>query len=301
MGDCGLLFFYAESAVHPGGSDSVGVVDLPVQRESTTRLPTMWGQSAKGALRDLAGELGWPDVEEVFGSAPPGSRPGRDEPPTPGWLAVGDLRLVAFPVPTLWKTFAWVTSPLLLARQARLARLAQVAEPTPPIPTVNDDEVMPADAGWYREVGDKVAVGEYDLASVAVDGELTRWAQWLADHALPEAPAEGEDPFAHFRSKLKTDLLLVSDAQMTALTEEYAEVVPRVQLKEEEKTVRRGPWYTEYLPAETLLCSLLRACTPAGDVDDVGGRLDGEILVAGGDETLGKGLMWLRWLGGVQR
>ena len=295
MNDAGLLFFYAETPVHAGGADSLGVIDLPIQRESASGLPTVWGQSAKGALRDFAGQgpTPWPDVDDVFGSAPPGTE-GASGPPQPGWLAVGDLRLVAFPVPTLTRTFAWVTSPLLLGRQLRLAQLAGLTG-LPALPHVDEEHVVPASAHW---AGPHVAVGEYDLTGDPVDDCLREWASWLGANALPRPPAAGEDPFAFFRAKLGSDLLLVTDGQLTAITQEYAEVVPRVQLETDAKTVRHGPWYTEYLPAETIACALLRGCTPRSRLPELAARLDGEVLVAGGDETLGKGLLWLRWCGG---
>jgi CRISPR-associated protein Cmr4 len=320
MGEAALLFCYAESAIHAGGSNSVGVVDLPIQRETTTGLPTMWGQSAKGALRDYArqGPAPWPDVEAVFGSAPPGSPGAGSDPPRPGWLAVGDLRLVAFPVPTLARTFTWVTSPLLLARLTRQAQLAGI-DGLPPVPPVTAGQVVPASAGW-GQAGARLAVGEYDLQIADPQEPLTTWAGWLADNALPAPPGAAEqgeerqqgrapqdepDPFEFFRGKLRADLLLVSDDDLAALTQEHAELLPRVQLEADAKTVRHGPWYTEYLPAETLLCSLLRDCLPPASgngssrLDSLRERLNGELLIAGGDETLGKGMLWLRWRGQV--
>jgi CRISPR-associated protein Cmr4 len=321
MGEAALLFCYAETPVHAGGPDSVGVVDLPIQREATTRLPTVWGQSAKGALRDHArtGMPPWPDVAAVFGSAPPGSTDAGTDPPSPGWLAVGDLRLVAFPVPTLTRTFAWVTSPLLLARMARMADLGGVAW-LPQVPSVQAGQVVPVSDGWGAP-GARLAVGEHDLKIREPDELLAEWARWLAANALPGPPptgaagtadadgrngrkrGAGSDPFEFFRTKLRSDLLLVGDDDLAALTEEHVELLPRVQLKAKAKTVQHGPWYTEYLPAETLLCSLLRDCLPPEPggsrprLDVLGERLDGELLVAGGDETLGKGLLWLHWRG----
>ncbi|WP_165818510.1 type III-B CRISPR module RAMP protein Cmr4 [Frankia canadensis] len=320
-GDAGLLFCYAESPVHAGGSESAGVVDLPIQREQATRLPTVWGQSAKGALRDLAveharlGTPGWPRVERVFGSAPPGSAEaggtgadgtgadgaGADGPPLPGWLAVGDVRLVAFPVPTLARTFAWVTSPLALSRLLRLGQLAG-RDDLPAVPTISVGDVAPASSRW-GETGAGLAVGEHNLTIVEPPASLSAWATWLATHALPADDAS----FGYFRKKLATDLLLVSDDDLAALTEEHVELLPRVQLRADAKTVAAGPWYTEYLPAETLLCTLLRDCVPpAGEarsrrLADLGGVLDNELLVAGGDETLGKGMLWLRWCGTAAR
>lgn len=290
--DRSLLFAYAETPVHPGGPESIGSIDLPIQREAAPRLPTIWGQSAKGALRDHAGEDAgtWPDLEAVFGGPPP--TPGSVGTPEPGWLAVGDFRLVAFPVPTLERTFAWATSPLLLARLRRLAALARVSE-LPAVPTVAADHVSPADGGWAP--GDKhtISVGEYDLAADEADPAVAAWANWLADNALPHGDA-AVDPFDYFRRKLRSDLLVVADDLLQSLTEEHAEIVARVQLGDE-KTVQQL-WYSEYLPAETILVSILRSCVPTADLSILRHRLDGELLVAGGDETIGKGLMWLRWL-----
>ncbi len=317
MGETALLFYYAESAIHAGGPDSVGVVDLPIQRETTTGLPTMWGQSAKGALRDHArqGDALWPDVAAVFGSPPPGSPGAGSDPPRPGWLAVGDLRLVAFPVPALTRTFAWVTSPLLLARLTRQAQLVGI-HGLPPVPSATLGQVVPASAGW-GQAGARLAVGEYDLEIGDAQMPVTDWAAWLAANALPASPRppgarnrqeeqqNEPDPFEFFRDKLRTDLLLVSDDDLATLTQEHAELLPRVQLETDAKTVRHGPWYTEYLPPETLLCSLLRDCLPPDSgngtsrLESLRERLDGELLVAGGDETLGKGMLWLRWRGQV--
>src|SRR5688572_8231833 len=111
-----VLLLYAESPVHAGASDSVGLLDLPIQREVTTSYPVIWGQSLKGALRQAAGEH--PEVPAVFGSALGGDR----EATTAGQLAVGDAQLVAMPVPTLQRTFAWATSTIALTRLARRYR-----------------------------------------------------------------------------------------------------------------------------------------------------------------------------------
>src|SRR5579875_3287859 len=123
-----LLYLYAESPVHTGAADSADVLGLPVQREAATGYPVIWGQSLKGALRQAAGDAGW--AEDVFGSAiqNPDENGGTRE----GSLAVGDAQLVAMPVPTLRRTFAWVTTEIALGRLARkLKRLAGSSGPVP--------------------------------------------------------------------------------------------------------------------------------------------------------------------------
>jgi len=289
--DKALLFAYAETPVHHGGSESVGVIDLPVQREAASRLPTIWGQSAKGALRQHAKDNAkrWPSVTEVFGSEPPGGG-GGDGRLTPGSLVIGDFRLAAFPVPTLDHVFAWATSPLLLARLTRMAKVAGVGG-LPPVPQVGVGRVMAA-AGQWGETG-RVPVADYDLEiDAGGEGPNAAWAGWLADNALPVVPDGQGDAFDYFRAELRKRLLIVDDDQMKALADECAEVVARVQLSDE-KTVN-NLWYTEYLPAETLMVSLLRSTR--GEFEVLRPLLDAELLVAGGDETVGKGLMWLRWL-----
>lgn len=299
--DATLLFAYAESPLHHGGSESLGVIDLPIQRESTTGIPTIWGQSAKGALRQHAtSDPRWkPDqVTAVFGSEVPGDG-GTEGQLSAGWLAVGDFRLVALPVPTLEHTFAWATSPLLLSRLARVAGLAGITG-LPPVPMVGTGAVLAKGDQWAITGNcPGLVIADYVLNAVH-DGHASEWGTWLADNGLPGLPEgdEQQDVFTYFRNKLRTDLLIVGDDDMVILAKECTEIVARVQLSAS-KTVSNGPWYTEYLPTETLLVSFMRRCSPKGNMPELKALLDRELLVAGGNETVGKGLMWLRWLDGV--
>jgi CRISPR-associated protein Cmr4 len=287
-----LLFLYAETPVHPGAAESTGGIDLPVQREASTRLPVIWGETLKGALRASFRGADNGLVEHVFGSPPPG--PGSD-PPRPGAWAFGEARLLAFPVPTLRATFAWVTSPLLLERLTRLATLAGISG-LPAIPRPAAEQVLAASDGW----GERVAVADLDLSAVpGAAPEAAAWASRLAEFAFPEPQAH--DPFAYFRDKLARDLLVVDDETLRQLTEECMEVTVRVQLDTNQKTVTQGPWYVECLPAETLLVSYQHRADPTPDPTADGGwpqLLDRRVVVLGGEETVGKGLLWCRVLGG---
>ncbi|MCM3926192.1 type III-B CRISPR module RAMP protein Cmr4, partial [Frankia sp. AiPs1] len=329
-----LLFLYAESPVHAGADTSLGAVDLPIQREASTRLPVIWGQSLKGALRAHARDA-WSErpglVEDVFGSPPPGAEslgvedtasgrdaraangaPRRPGALRPGTLSVGDAQLVAFPVPTIREIFAWVSSPLLLGRLARRAALAGFTG-MPPLPvgdppdgpsggesdgrldgrSVGTQEgrvdggrvdVFAAGAGWHDA---DTLVGPY-VTRPGENRATRRWADWLADSALPTGETAG-----YFAEKMRTDLLTVPDGALVEITRECIELTPRVQLSAE-KTVQNGPFYSEFLPAETVLAALLE-----GSADHLAGLrtlLDGQVLRLGGNETIGKGLLWCRWL-----
>lgn len=327
-----LLFLYAESPVHAGADTSLGAVDLPIQREAATKLPVIWGQSLKGALRAHARDA-WSDrpglVEDVFGSPPPGveddggrdaraanGAPRRPGALSPGKLSVGDAQLVAFPVPTLREIFAWVSSPLLLGRLARRAALAGFTG-MPPLPVGDPPgepnggesdgrsdsrsdsrsdgtqegradggrvDVFAAGTGWHDA---DTLIGPY-VTRPGENRATRRWADWLADSALPTGESAG-----YFAGKMRTDLLTVPDGALVEITRECIELTPRVQLSAE-KTVQNGPFYSEFLPAETVLAALLEAS--ADHLAALRTLLDGQVLRLGGNETIGKGLLWCRWL-----
>ena len=285
-----LLYLYAESPVHAGAADSHGVVDLPVQREGSTGYPVIWGQSLKGALRQAATDAGWgalvadvfgPDVDQSGGS---GLEAGR--------LVVGDAQLVAMPVATLRRTFAWVTTGLTLSRLARkYTRLG--AEP-PATPRGGLADAAAVGAPWVGSV--REVLGPC-VAAVAAqpDTSLAAWAGRIAADAIGR-----DDPFAPFADKLAQDLLMVSDDLSRPLLSECTEIAVRVQLGEG-KTVKNGPFHTEYLPTETVLAASLTLRKPKGPEPDAApGRLrellNCKLHQIGGDETIGKGLVWCRLL-----
>ena len=284
-----LLYLYAESPVHAGASTGVDVLDLPIQREAGTGYPVVWGQSLKGALRQAAADVGWEerDITPVFGSAP--GEGGPDAETVPGNLAVGDAQLVAMPVPTLRATFAWMTTSLALSRLARKYARIRPAEQLLPVPEVSSDSGRCPSTAWVSTSGEVLGPC---VVLLTHDAELAAWAQLLASDAigLPE-------PFGPFRTKMATDLLLVGDDVAPTLLRECTEQTARVQLNADSKNVKDGPFYSEYLPAESLLAASL---TLRGKGDEQGVRdaltmlLDGTLLQVGGDETLGKGLVWAR-------
>lgn len=292
-----LLYLYTESPLHAGGADAEGLLDLPIQREATTGYPVVWGQSLKGALRAAGHDAGWDedDLDRVFGKAVQ-----RDDKsganPTAGLLTVGDAQLVALPVPTLRRTFAWATSSMALSRLARKYTHARLTRELPAVPDVAHDRGVATDTEWT--VADQV-VGPC-LVSVSrpnVAGALTGWADRIATDGIGDG-----SHLSYFANKFRSDLLLVGTSVMDQLLRECTEHSVRVQLNPKTKTVEQGPFTSEYLPSETLLAAVLTLRTPrSGEAEQntdhrrlLGKLLDGTALQIGGDETLGKGLVWSR-------
>ncbi len=299
-----LLYLYAESPLHAGAADSAGVVDLPIQREAGTGYPVVWGQSLKGALRQAARDGGqdvaWRDndIASVFGSQPPGGADAGSS--QAGLLSVGDAQLVALPVPTLRHTFAWVTSDLALSRLARKhTLLPDGLREALPVPALAKDTGLAAHEAWYGQENQEV-IGPM-LVSLGESTELAAWAARLARDAIGAGP--GLEAFA---TKMRADLLAVGQDVMPELNRECTEVTARVQLNDgqedeaKRKTVEHGPFYSEYLPAETVLAASL-SLRPDGLEElyaaELVQLLHGRLIQVGGDETLGKGLVWCRMVG----
>jgi CRISPR-associated protein Cmr4 len=282
-----LLYLYAESPVHTGAADSAGVIDLPVQREAATKYPVIWGQSLKGALRQAASEAGWAArVTTVFGSEP--GEAGEDG-TSPGTLAVGDAQLVAMPVPALRRTFAWVTSEVALSRLGR--KYLTIGQSSGALPRIASDAAVAASGAWSGNEVLGPLLAQFGEQSPATAG----WAGRIADDAL--GWDEVLEPFA---AKLREDLVVAGSDLVPVLLAECTEQAVRVQLNDS-KTVENGPFYTEYLPAETILAATL-TLRGNGDTPEhreaLAALLDRKLLQVGGDETIGKGLVWGRLLEG---
>ncbi|MGH3908619.1 MAG: type III-B CRISPR module RAMP protein Cmr4 [Pseudonocardiaceae bacterium] len=287
-----LLTLLAETPVHAGGPESLAAVDLPIQREAATGLPVIWGQSLKGALRQAWRDAKLPDEQAAFGSRPPGSaeEAGAGNAGvagdaggslTKGAISVGDAQLVLFPAATLRQVFGWVTTPLLLSRLGRKLRLLGT-DPDPALQVAITGGHGLGAPGWE---GSQV-IGPF-VENIQASDEAARIGAILAQLVCPTGGA-----FDFTRRKLSADVLLVEDSTIAGLARMGTDVVARVQLEEKAKKVAHGPFYSEHLPAETVLAALLAG---AGDhLDRLAGLLDGRPVQLGGDETIGKGVLWCR-------
>lgn len=229
------FLIHALSPVHAGTGQAADVIDLPIARMKATGIPFVPGSSLKGVLRDARRSNDPEKTEAIFG-------PSDDPAAHAGALVVADARLLALPVRSFRGTFAWVSSPLLLALAKR--DLAEAAQ-----------ELMVPSSGGGAQVaegsclihGGRLYLEDIDL-QVAISTEVTAWAQQLAPLASP-----GEDIFTK-------RFAVVDDDIMAFLWETATQVDARVRLNEETRTVARGAlWLEESLPPETLLISLLAA------------------------------------------
>jgi len=237
-----LYTLHALTPLHAGTGQGIGDIDLPIARERSTTLPYVPGSSVRGVLRDTLN--GQPAQTAVFG---PDSAHASDH---AGALSVTDARLLLFPIRSVAGTWAWATSPTLLARLKRdLAVTGQTLDvPLPSFPAAEGDRAVLTTSSLLR-VGrtDHVVLDDWQLP--AVDG-ADAWADALG------AVLGDED----LKQVLREHLCLLSDTLLCLAAELATEVTARIRLNDETKTVERGAlWYEEALPAESVLFGLIRA------------------------------------------
>ncbi|MDD4268938.1 MAG: type III-B CRISPR module RAMP protein Cmr4 [Pirellulaceae bacterium] len=284
-----ILFLHAQTPLHPGSGTALGVVDLPVQRERHTQWPLIPGSSLKGVLRDACRRNSGDD-DRLFSAFGPDAREADKH---AGAISLTDARILAFPVRSLRGVFAWVTCPAVLERLHRDAALAGFGNPLPAgLPAPEGDCCACAQGSPLLVENDRLVLEEFELRRTEDCGPL---ADWIAQHGLA-------DDFT--RTRFQSHLVIVGDDHFTHFVRHATEVVARIGLDSEKKTVKRGAlFYQEFLPAETLFYALVFA-NPSrreGHVNDAAGIMEyavggiPNVLQIGGDETTGKGFCAVRF------
>ena len=244
-----LVFYYAVTPVHMGAGSAIGAIDSPIQREVHTQHPMFAGAGLKGALRHHFNQS-WPRGDErkpnpmiarLFG-------PDTNASDFAGALSLTDAQLVALPVRSLKGGFAWVTSPVALARLKRLAELAGVAAGWS-VPTVAENQAQMAADGLLAN--GKLILEAFEFRKA--EGACADIARWLAENALSVDNA-------WFADKLKTDLVVLTDTDFAHFTRHAMVVEPHVRINDESGTADDGGlFYVENLPPESILVGLAQA------------------------------------------
>jgi CRISPR-associated protein Cmr4 len=291
-----LLILRAVTGIHAGSGQEFGTVDLPIQRERVTNFPIIRGPSLKGAIRQRLEEslpANDPKVEALFG--PDTNRD--DE--FGGALSVGDARVVLFPMRSVKGTFAWTTSKFVLARLKRDledAGLTSNPQLTPSGPAGNDQVRVASGAHTAIAFQSPGAAATAPRLVVVEDHLLIEDAMAIETSLVPALAALGLAGV----DELKQRLAVVHDDRFRDFVSFCTEVVTRIHLDDETKTVKRGQlWTEELLPAETVLAASLicvngrNSKTTVIDSTTLMGELKRHLkgrFQIGGNETVGYGV-----------
>ena len=277
----------------PVPATALGTVDLPIQRERHTQWPVIPGSTLKGILRDVcrpADRNGQAREDWLAAFGPETVEAEKHA----GALSLTDARILAFPVRSLKGVFAWVTCPAVLERLRRDLNLARtndngLSRPTGP----PKDKALCHENGPLLVDGNKLVLEEFEFERTGDAGTVS---DWIAKRGFG-----AEDKFTPER--FKSHLVILHDDDFTHFVRHATEIVARVGLDYERKTVKKGAlFYEEFLPAETLFYSVVLASASrreghSKNASDTLGYLRQnlpDILQIGGDETIGKGLCAVR-------
>lgn len=293
--EANIVFVHALAPLHAGIGQGAGVIDEPIAREKATGLPFFPGSSLKGALRTQCTD---PLKAKVFGGDPSDATDHRASS-----VLFSDQRLLLFPVRSLAGTFAWVTSPYILRRLHRDLVDADIHTQPTDVPSVPDTAciITPKSTLSIKvDTHEMVYVEDLDLtfensSPRGKDAErtLAAWADWLGSQIFPDS----QDDF--WREMLRERLCLISDNVFQYLAEYATQIMTRIQLAEDSKTVNGGGlWYEEMLPTETILSGMMMISpvtdkvTPrfsSNETLDIITDLCRNMLQLGGMATVGRG------------
>ncbi len=273
MNDSRLLVLHALTPLHVGTGRGEGLIDLPIARDVVTEHPLIPGSGVKGPLRAACAD---PELEvQVFGPTTDNASKHA------GSVRFSDARLLAMPVPSDYGTFAWVTSPMVLARVQRDIALQGGSPPS--LPQVQDGTFEHRKGAAI--VSGKTAV----LADTALRGmeSKSKWFHQLARMCFPADPV--------WRDLFTDRLAIVSDAFFDARARSGTDVRAHIRIDPDTGTVQDGAlWYEESVPAEAIFVGTAHfmggAAAPETAREAVSEILRSPVTFGGG-KTTGMGIM----------
>jgi CRISPR-associated protein Cmr4 len=147
----------------------------------------------------------------------------------------------------------------------------------------------------------KIVLEEFDFEALRKN-EAMQIANWLKEHAFPKG-----NEYTPFRDWLPKRFVILPDNAFRDFTQLATEVIARIRLKTETKTVAEGAlWTEEHLPSETLLYAPIFVSKPLAPNANQLGLTDSDAVLQalrdlqldrlqiGGDETVGRGIVKVR-------
>ncbi|MBO5124686.1 MAG: type III-B CRISPR module RAMP protein Cmr4 [Spirochaetaceae bacterium] len=284
-----IAIMYAVTPCHAGSGSSLGVVDLPIQRERHTNWPMIQASGVKGAFRAnferfknnipeaSRGEINEFEklTDSVFGTS--------EGTGYAGSLSIGDARILAFPMRSNVSPFVWITCPAVIRRLKKDLEIAGMD-------TSGLPEKMVAD-------GNAVSIGSDTINAESV---------LLEDFEVKISKAEVLPDSIKKYFDDATRLLLVPDEVFDYGVSNCTQIMAQIKIDSKTGTTEDGSLrYQEELPSDTVMYTVvhwgdsrngaedkLKALTIKGFVTDE--VIKSHIQIAG-DETCGRGIFHLNW------
>lgn len=278
----GLLIIRTLTPTHPGAGTSTGAIDLMLQREVTTGFPFIQGSSLKGAMRGHLRDEDENVLNKVFG---PRDVQGSDL--KKGALIISDASLLFYPVRSLKGLYALVTCPEILRR----LKMSHIGLNTDDLIQLNEKDEVKAlsDTKIKYEINDRIYFEDLNFTGDTLNEDSLSWLKDLR--------------FGSEIDEIKSSLFIVHDDIFQYFLKFATMVISRNRIDYNSGTVDKkigGLWSEEHLPPETYLFSYLEDNGKEIDGNTTSfnwlrDKLNSKVIHLGGDETVGKGFVELRF------
>jgi CRISPR-associated protein Cmr4 len=287
------FFIKTITPLHVGSGSDLGVVDMPIQRESHTGFPKIEASSLKGSIRSefeskaqkndekkkIHIVFGCDDCEKDFSDT--FTSKNRD---FSGALGFTDSKILFFPIKSVKGVFAYVTCPMVLKRFKNDIEICKKEIKNGfdiPLDEVSkDSECIVLGGTCKMDKTKSVILEEYSFAI-----KETKTKDYIK---IPNLDIEHER------------IVIISDDNFTHFVKNSTEVITRTKIDNITGTVQNGALFTEeYLPSETVMYSLAIANKPFSDKSDLTDANSvmeyfnniSKVIQIGGNSTLGKGIV----------
>ncbi|MEY4935578.1 MAG: hypothetical protein RIS64_1937 [Bacteroidota bacterium] len=299
------LFLICETPLHAGSGDSLGIVDLPIQRERHTSFPKIEASSLKGALREafeeqilkdlkddksnkLAVGQALKELNQVFGFDDGKMSIFKSEDlknlfkegnefktDFAGAIGFTDARLLLFPVKSMKGVFAWITCPRVLKQFAKDMNLAYqtdhqsfTMDAIPNNPATNQCYLLNNNSD-LKMGKDKnhLVLEEYAFSTIhkPLSVKIKDKQELLLQEWIAQTLFNAGD---YWYDKAIKDIVILSDDDFKDFVNLSTEVITRTKIDNDTGTVATGALFTEeYLPSESILYALILASPEFSDKD----------------------------------
>ena len=294
-----ILLLKVETPLHAGSGDSLGIVDMPIQREKHTGFPKIEASSLKGSMREhFERDLGEKNEKILVAFGTDGE--GNSEKSQAGALGFTDARLLLFPVKSMKGVFAWITCPAIINKFNEELKLAGIKK----LFDISKGNLTASGSNLYLN-NKNIILEEYTFEvneKPKEENKVNELGEWLSQNLYNDE--------SYIANKLKTDIVVLDDDDFKDFVNLSTEVITRTRIDNETGTVADGALFTEeYLPAESIMYSLVltapeftkennKIFTKEEDLKDFFKDFifENPVMQIGGNATLGKGISRLSFV-----
>jgi CRISPR-associated protein Cmr4 len=250
------LFLCCETPLHAGSGNDMGLIDMPIQRESNTGFPKVESSSLKGSLRQAFESSSNRDAESihrVFGFDADGLdgkelKAKLENTQYAGCLALTDARILLVPVKSPKGVYTWVSCPRVINRFVRdinqLAGMSNYFSFSSISPnTISDKSELVKDKSVQLE--------NFEFSGIQPNAQVAELAEKLALILYPS------DHETYWAEHLKQYLVVLSDEDFSDFVNYSTEVITRNKIDNTTGAASDTGLFTEeYLPCESVMYSL---------------------------------------------